>query len=68
MIDIWKIKEGKLGIINFNNMLPCTSAVLSEVLPTIKDTKYKKLLENQISFLNADKDKIFKKAKLFHEQ
>ena len=32
MIDIWKIDEGKLGIINFNNMVPCTSDVLCEVL------------------------------------
>lgn len=45
VIDIWKIDGGKLGIINFNNMLPSPIEVLSEVLPTIKDKKYKILLE-----------------------
>lgn len=39
VIDIWKIDGGKLGIINFNNMLPSPIEVLSEVLPTIKDKK-----------------------------
>lgn len=68
MVDIWKIDDGKLGIINFNNMVPCTSDVLTEVLPTVKDIKYKKLLQNQISSLNANRDIILKKVKLFHEQ
>lgn len=61
VIDIWKIDGGKLGIINFNNMLPSPIEVLSEVLPTIKDKKYKILLENQISSINADRDVLIKK-------
>lgn len=62
VIDIWKIDKGKLGIINFNNMLPSLIEVLSEVLPTIK---YKILLENQISSINADRDVLVKKEKDF---
>lgn len=64
VIDIWKIDGGKLGIINFNNMLPSPIEVLSEVLPTIKDKKYKILLENQISSINADRDVLIKKINI----
>lgn len=68
VIDIWKIDGGKLGIINFNNMLPSPIEVLSEVLPTIKDKKYKILLENQISSINADRDVLIKKIKRFQDK
>lgn len=68
VIDIWKIDGGKLGIINFNNMLPSPIEVLSEVLPTIKDKKYKILLENQISSINTDRDVLIKKIKRFQDK
>ena len=42
-IDIWLIDEGKLGVINFNNMIPCPIEELTELLPTVKEEKYKKL-------------------------
>lgn len=60
-IDIWKIDDGKLGIINFNNMLPCQNNLLTEVLPTITDVKYRKLLENQIELINKDRNIMLKK-------
>ena len=48
--DIYKIEDGKLGIININNMIPSPKKCLKEVLPIIKDKTYKTLLENQLSF------------------
>lgn len=67
-VDIWKIDEGKLGIINFNNMVPCSFSVLTEVMPTVKDKVYKKLLQNQITQINLNKKKILNKASNFHKQ
>ena len=51
-LDIYKIDNGKLGIININNMIPTPTECLMEVLPTINDNTYKNLLENQLSFIN----------------
>lgn len=67
-IDIWKIDSGKLGIVNINNMLPSPYEALTEVIPTIKDRKYKKLLENQISSINADRDILLKKIERFQNK
>ena len=50
--DIYKIDDGKLGIININNMIPTPIECLTEVMPTITDQKYKNLLQNQLSFIN----------------
>ncbi len=67
-IDIWLIDEGKLGVINFNNMIPCPIEELTELLPTVKEEKYKKLLENQISSINKDRELLLKKITRFHQQ
>lgn len=64
-VDIYKIEDGKLGVININNMIPVPMNVLSEVLPTIKDIKYKTLLENQLSFLNNNKRALYEKISWF---
>ena len=42
---IYKIKDGELGVVNINNMIPTPIEELKEVLPTITDKKYKKMLE-----------------------
>ena len=49
-------------------MVPCPIEVLTEVIPTVKDIKYKKLLENQISSINSDKDLLMNKLKRFQKQ
>ena len=64
-IDIFKIDEGKLGVVNINNMIPTPMNVLTEVLPTVSDKKYKVLLENQLTFLNNHKAELFKKIEYF---
>ena len=64
-VDIYKIKKGELGVVNINNMIPVPMNVLSEVLPIITDDKYKKLLENQLSFLNNNKRELYEKITWF---
>lgn len=64
-IDIYKIKDGELGVVNINNMIPTPIEELTEVLPTITDQKYKKMLEEQLTFLNNHKADLFKKINLF---
>ena len=49
-IDVFKIDDGKLGVVNINNMIPTPIECLTEVLPLIKDKKYKILIQNQTTF------------------
>ena len=65
MEDIWKIKSGELGIINFNNMIPCIESVLKEAIPCINDNNYKILLENQISSINSEREMLLIKINRF---
>lgn len=64
-VDIIKIKGGDLGVVNINNMIPVPMNVLSEVLPIVKDKKYKTLLENQLTFLNNNKRWVYEKITWF---
>ena len=64
-IDIFKIKDGELGVVNINNMIPTPIEELTEVLPTVTDAKYKKMLEEQLTFLNNHKAELFKKIIYF---
>ncbi len=64
-VDIFKIKDGELGVVNINNMIPTPIEELTEVLPTITDIKYKKMLEGQLTFLNNHKADLFKKITYF---
>ncbi len=64
-IDIFKIKDGELGVVNINNMIPTPIEELTEALPIIKDEKYKKMLEEQLTYINNNKKELFRKIKLF---
>ncbi len=64
-IDIFKIKDGELGIVNINNMIPTPPSCLTEVLPLIKEEKYRNLIINQTTFLNDNKRKLLSKVKRF---
>ena len=64
-IDIYKIDNGVLGIININNMLPTPKECLTEVLQTITDKTYKTLLEKQITYINDHKKELLKKVNQF---
>lgn len=61
MIDIFKIKDGELGFVNINNMIPCIMEVLTEAIPNITDKKFKTLLENRLSYINSKRDILLKK-------
>lgn len=64
-VDLFKIDEGKLGMVNINNMLPTPIACLSEVLPQISDERYKNLLIKQTTYLNDHKKELLNKVKRF---
>lgn len=64
-IDIFKICDGKLGIVNLNNMIPVPPQSLIDFLPNITDVKYKALLNEQITELNSNKKYLLKKVELF---
>lgn len=72
-IDFLKIKNGELGAVNFNNMIPVPAFCLEKVEIRIKNTDskadrdYKNLLSNQLSWCNANRASILKQAeKLYH--
>ncbi len=72
-IDFLKIKNGELGAVNFNNMIPVPTFCLKKVEIRIMeadskaDRDYKHLLSNQLSWCNANRASILKQAeKLYH--
>lgn len=67
-IDIFKIEDGKLGIVNINNMVPTPIECVSEVLPTVTNKQYKSLIENQTTFLNDHKFELLNKVKNFRHE
>lgn len=72
-MDFLKINNGVWGAINFNNMIPVPLFCLTKVDMKItqEDTKdekdYKNLLTNQLSWCNANKESVLKKAEKLYE-
>jgi len=75
-IDFFKIKNGELGAVNFNNMIPVNKnnyslVDLNKETLTISELKYQKLLRDQLAWLNANynqvKNKSFKLYQLYIE-
>ena len=71
--DFMKINGGIWGAVNFNNMIPIHASCLTEVDMNIlatdnkAESDYKNLLVNQLSWCNANKDRIIIQAKkLYH--
>lgn len=64
-IDIFKIRNGELGIININNMILTPIECITEVLPTITDEEYKTLVKDQTTFINNHKKDLFTKIRYF---
>lgn len=66
--DIYKIKDGELGIINLNNMVPTPKSELILInMESQENQKYIKLLKEQINFLNNRKFKVVNKAKKLYK-
>ena len=75
-LDFLKIKDGDLGAVNFNNMIPVISnnyylIDLNKSGITNAETKYQKLLKEQLAWLNANynqvKNKSFKLYKKYND-
>ena len=64
-LDIFKIKDGELGIVNINNMIPTPKSCLTEVLPLVKDKQYRKLIIEQTTYLNNHKRELLDKVNFF---
>lgn len=66
-VDFLKLKNGELGAVNFNNMLPVT---LNNVIMIDLDSKanvkkeelYRKMLKEQLYFLNRRRASLYRKA------
>lgn len=69
-IDFLKIKNGDLGVINFNNMIPVKMKYVTKINTKINfnkyDNKYITLLNKQLSWINKTENekKIINKAKI----
>lgn len=71
-IDFFKIDSGRLGAINFNNMLPVTEKNivildLNKEYKTKSEQKYIKLLKEQIYWLNRNDEKLYERAKKLYD-
>lgn len=74
-VDFFKIKNGELGAINFNNMIPVKEnnymlIDLDKKTKTKEEKKYQKLLKEQLAWLNENyiqvKNKSFKLYNLYN--
>lgn len=72
-LDFFKIKNGELGAVNFNNMIPVTSLNYEIIefknfkVNNRNDRRYLSLLKNQLMWLNYNKEKVYKKSKTLYE-
>ena len=72
-LDFFKIDNGKLGAINFNNMLPVTDKNiikldLDKEALTKSEEKYTKLLKEQLYWLNRNDEKLYGRSKKLYEK
>lgn len=72
-IDFLKLDNGKLGAINFNNMLPVqedniTLINLNEKCLNKSEEKYQKLLIEQIYWLNRNDEKLYERSKKLYNK
>lgn len=63
-LDFLKLDGGKLGAINFNNMLPVTEKNIIKIdldkkCSNKQEEQYMKLLKDQIYWLNRNDDKLY---------
>ena len=67
-MDFFKIDNGQLGAINFNNMIPVTNKNyivpnLNKLPKNISDIKYLILLQKQLKWLNNNVEQVKNKSK-----
>lgn len=71
-IDFYKIDEGNLGAINFNNMIPVKEqnyylVNLKKKNNKIEEIKYKTMLNKQLQWLNERYDEVKNKSKKLYD-
>lgn len=71
-IDFYKINDGKLGIVNCNNMIPVLNnnyvlLDLKEFGKTKEEIKYIKMLKKQLLYLNRNKMTLIKQARILYK-
>lgn len=72
-IDFYKIDSGKLGAVNFNNMIPVPDTEYNVINVNKKnytyfDEVYQNLLRNQLRWLNRNGKGLRKKAKMLYNK
>lgn len=66
--DLIKIDDGKLGVINLNNMIPIpTSRCIRLELNSMGDGKYQTLLHKQLVWCNQNSEEIINTAEKLYE-
>jgi len=66
-IDFMKLDGGKLGIVNFNNMLPVKDNNICE-FDIEKNDSYSKLLRIQLYYLNRNYSKLSRNSSLLYKK
>ncbi len=71
-IDFFKIENGELGAVNFNNMIPVNEknyslVDLNKETLTIAELKYQKLLIEQLNWLNANYNQVKNKSSKLYQ-
>ncbi len=61
-IDLFKIKNGDLGVINLNNMIPILKENVKEINFKNCDFKYSKLLKKQLDYIILNSNKLINNA------
>jgi len=66
-VDFLKIKNGELGAVNFNNMIPVKPnnyylIDLNKTTLTDEESKYQKLVKEQLNWLNSNYDQVKNKS------
>lgn len=67
-VHIYKIHEGKYGILGFNNMIPVPKTVLTKININEQSVSYKQILISQYRFCNKHSDIIYEKARKTYMQ
>jgi len=66
-LDFYRIDNGKLGAINFNNMIPVKENNIEIINhKNINDSQYSKLLKQQLRYLKRNQNDIFKLSKILY--
>lgn len=71
-LDFFKIDGGKLGAVNFNNMIPVSKnnyevIYFNKILLNKNDIKYNELLKDQLTWLNKNYNQVKDKSKKLYD-